>query len=72
VAASATDGPFAGLMETIMSKTSMHNSEASLEVRAGELRDGELDAVSGGAAFDAERPFPGADLPTRIFGWFRW
>jgi hypothetical protein len=31
-----------------MSKIPVHNSEASLLVRARELRDGELDAVSGG------------------------
>jgi hypothetical protein len=35
-------------MESIMSKIPVHNSEASLLVRARELRDGELDAVSGG------------------------
>ncbi len=39
-------GPFAGLMERIMGKTSARNSEANPEVR--ELRDDELDLVSGG------------------------
>ena len=35
-------------MERIMSKTTVHNSEANLEAR--QLTDDELDAVSGGAS----------------------
>jgi hypothetical protein len=43
-------GPFAGLMEKIMSKTPMHNSEASFEVRElkDELSGEQLQKVSGG------------------------
>jgi bacteriocin-like protein len=49
------DGPFAGLMEKIMSMTPMHNSEAmsnhvrELTNQANELTTDELEHVSGGS-----------------------
>jgi type VI protein secretion system component Hcp len=42
------DGPFAGLMEWIMSKTTMGNSDADPKVR--ELNEKEVEEVSGGKA----------------------
>ena len=51
------DGPFAGLMEKIMSMTPMHNSEAmsnhvrELTNQANELTTDELEHVSGGSLY---------------------
>jgi len=51
------DSPFAGLMEKIMSKTTMQNSKASLEV--SDLKDGlsdeKLKKVSGGYIGETEK-----------------
>jgi bacteriocin-like protein len=46
------DSPFAGLMEKIMSKNTMQNSKASLEVRARkeELSEEQLQKIYGGKA----------------------
>ena len=44
------DSPFAGLMEQIMSKTTMQNSKASLRELKEELSEEQLQKVYGGKA----------------------